>query len=83
MARITRVGFAAAFIAAGVLAVAIPPVAFAQGCVLCYQSAAAAGSHAIHALRSGIVILIFPPFFICLGISYLVYCRRNFHNDVS
>jgi hypothetical protein len=56
------------------------PLAVAQGCALCYQSAAAAGSRSIHALRNGIVVLMAPPFFICTGISYLVYRRRNLAN---
>jgi hypothetical protein len=59
----------------------MPPFVAAQGCSLCYQSAAAAGGRAIHALRNGIVILIIPPIFICTGISYLVYRRRNLHNE--
>ena len=58
-----------------------PSVSAAQGCALCYQSAAAAGSRAIHALQSGIVILIIPPFFICSAITFLVYRRRNSHNE--
>ncbi|HEY2548220.1 MAG TPA: hypothetical protein VGI46_19265 [Candidatus Acidoferrum sp.] len=65
------------------LGLAIPPFAAAQGCALCYQSAAAAGSRAIHALRNGIAILMIPPVFICTGISYLAYRRRNLHNDNS
>jgi len=56
-------------------------VAAAQGCALCYQSAAAADSRAIQALRNGIVVLIIPPFFICSAITYLVYRRRNAHNE--
>ena len=59
---------------------AAAPSASAQGCALCYQSAASAGARAIQALRNGIVILIIPPFFICTAITYLVYRRRNFHN---
>jgi hypothetical protein len=58
-----------------------PGVAAAQGCALCYQSAAAAGSRAIQALRNGIVVLIIPPFCICSAITYLVYRRRNSHNE--
>jgi len=59
---------------------AIPMVARAQGCALCYQSAAAAGPRAIKALRNGIVILIIPPMFVCSAISFLVYRRRNLHD---
>ena len=59
----------------------VPRFASAQGCALCYQSAAAAGPRAIRALRAGIVILIVPPFIICSAISLLVYRRRNLHND--
>lgn len=71
------------FSAIAAISLAIPPRASAQGCALCYQSAAAAGSRAIHALRNGIVILIVPPFFICTGISFLVYRRRNLHDENS
>jgi hypothetical protein len=58
-----------------------PNASSAQGCALCYQSAAAAGSRAIQALRNGIVVLIIPPFCICSAITYLVYRRRNSHNE--
>ncbi len=58
-----------------------PNVAFAQGCALCYKSAAAAGSRAIHALQNGIIVLIVPPFFICSAMTYLVYRRRNSHDE--
>jgi len=68
-----------ALVAAITLAAA--PSASAQGCALCYQSAASAGARAIQALRDGIVILIIPPFFICTAITYLVYRRRNLHNQ--
>jgi hypothetical protein len=57
--------------------------AAAQGCALCYQSAAAAGSRAIRALQNGIVVLIIPPLLICSAITYLVYRRRNSHNENS
>ena len=62
------------------VALAAAPSASAQGCALCYQSAASAGARAIQALRNGIVILIIPPFLICSAITYLVYRRRNLHN---
>jgi hypothetical protein len=62
-------------------AVIFPNVASAQGCALCYKSAAAAGSRAIHALQNGIIVLIIPPFFICTAMTYLVYRRRNSHNE--
>lgn len=67
-------------LAAVVLGVTLssPDLAAAQGCSLCYQSAAASGSRTIHALQNGIVILIVPPFFICCAITYLAL-RRNAH----
>jgi len=70
-----------AFGALMAIPLAAPRAASAQGCALCYQSAAAAGSRAIHALRNGIVILVLPPFCICTAITYLVYRRRNLHNE--
>jgi hypothetical protein len=60
-----------------------PNAAAAQGCALCYRSAAAAGSRAIRALQNGIIVLIVPPFFICSAMTYLVYRRRNSHNENS
>jgi hypothetical protein len=66
------------------LALAVVPLAArAQGCALCYQSAAAAGPRAIKALRNGIVILIIPPMFVCSAITLLVYRRRNLHDNNS
>jgi len=68
--------------ASGVALLAPPEVA-AQGCPLCYQSAAACSPHAIRALRQGILILMFPPAFICFGITGLAWRRRNLHNRNS
>jgi hypothetical protein len=52
----------------------------AQGCPMCYQSAAAAGPRTVHALNSGILILMFPPVLITIGISYLAFKKRNTFN---
>jgi hypothetical protein len=58
-----------------------PPETLAQGCALCYQSAAASGPRMIQALRHGIIILMAPPAVICLGITWLAWRRRNLHNE--
>jgi hypothetical protein len=68
--------------ASGVALLAPPEIA-AQGCSLCYQSAAACAPHAIQALRQGILILMFPPAFICFGITWLAWRRRDLHNQNS
>jgi hypothetical protein len=60
-----------------------PPENLAQGCALCYQSAAASGPRLIQALRDGIFILMAPPAAICLGITWLAWRRRNLHNQAS
>lgn len=80
MTRKSHIGIALAVALAVAIVLSLPPIASAQGCSLCYQSAASAGQRAIQALRSGIVILIIPPFFICTAITYLVYRRRNLHD---
>lgn len=60
--------------------VAIPVSLGAQSCAMCYQSAAASGPRTIHALNTGILILMFPPALITMGICYLGYKKRNtFH----
>jgi hypothetical protein len=69
--------------AAVAIAVLAPPESLAQGCAMCYQSASAAGPRAIQALRTGIIVLMVPPAFICVGITWLAWRRRNLHNQNS
>lgn len=58
--------------------------AHAQGCALCYTQAASAGARMIQALRSGILVLIFPPMGICIGLTLLAYKKRDrFHDSNS
>jgi hypothetical protein len=52
----------------------------AQGCAMCYQSAAASGAHLIRALKSGIVILMIPPLLMTGAFARLVYRKRNLCN---
>ncbi len=57
------------------------PIA-AQNCALCYTQAAGSGSKLKAGLRSGILILIFPPMMICTGLIVTAYKRRNrFHQQ--
>jgi hypothetical protein len=58
-----------------------PSALYAQSCVMCYQSAAASGPRTIHALKAGILILMFPPVLITAGIVYLAYSRREKFNS--
>jgi hypothetical protein len=53
------------------------PRVLAQGCAMCYQSAAAAGAKGGAALRHGIMILLFPTISLFVGILGLIYRRRN------
>jgi hypothetical protein len=71
------------FLLALVLALAIPAPVFAQGCAMCYQSASKSGPQVIQALKSGILILLFPPLFICGGITFLAYTKRDQFNQTS
>jgi hypothetical protein len=50
---------------------------YAQGCAMCYTSAAAAKAGAMHALRSGILILLLPVLAMCSGISVIIYRSRD------
>jgi hypothetical protein len=67
--------------AAALLVIASPAVLYAQSCAMCYQSAAASGPRSIHALKLGILILMFPPLLITAGIAYLAYNRRDQFNE--
>ncbi len=54
--------------------------AFSQSCALCYTQASASGARFIAALRSGILVLVFPPMFMSVGITVMAYRKRNqFH----
>jgi len=50
---------------------------YAQGCAMCYTSAAASKAGAMHALRSGIFILLLPVLAMCSGISVIIYRSRD------
>jgi len=58
-----------------------PTHLYAQGCAMCYQSAAASGARLIHALKSGIVILMIPPVLMTGLFWRLVYRRRNLFKE--
>ena len=49
----------------------------AQSCSLCYTQAASSGNRIIRGLRSGILVLIIPPMFMSVGITWLAYRKRN------
>jgi hypothetical protein len=66
-------------LAAGMILVS-PLTLGAQGCALCYQSAAASGATFIHALKDGILILLFPPILIGIGIAIIAYRKRNVYS---
>ena len=59
------------------LGFAFAPQAAAQGCAMCYNSAAAAGKQGTHALNQAILVLLIPPLAIFLGIFAFFYRRRN------
>lgn len=67
-----------AAMAAGLLS---PVFSFAQNCALCYTQAAGSGSRMIHALKSGILILMIPPMCICIGLTVMAYKKRNQFNE--
>lgn len=58
-----------------------PTYVHAQGCAMCYQSAAASGARLIHALKNGIVILMIPPLLMTGLFARLVYRKRNLCNE--
>ncbi|MGB6876970.1 MAG: hypothetical protein WBD87_13155, partial [Candidatus Acidiferrales bacterium] len=55
--------------------------AFAQGCALCYNDAAATGPQGEAALRHGILVLMIPPMLIFATVFGILYRRRNLHHD--
>ncbi len=60
-----------------------PSALFAQGCALCYTQAANSPQRFIHALRSGILVLMLPPMFLSVMFAVMAYRRRNsFHQEL-
>lgn len=58
--------------------------AFSQSCALCYTQAASSGTRFISGLRDGILVLIAPPMFMSVGITWLAYRKRNqFRADID
>jgi hypothetical protein len=61
--------------------IALAHPAWAQGCPLCYNTAAATGARGAAALRSGILILMVPPVMIVGVVCFLTVRGRNRFND--
>ena len=57
--------------------------AYAQGCAMCYTSAAAAKAGALQALRSGILILLVPALVMFAGIFVVIYRSRDRFNGAA
>jgi hypothetical protein len=55
-------------------------LAYAQGCAMCYTSAASAKAGALQALRSGILILLVPALMMFAGIFVVIYRSRDRFN---
>lgn len=49
----------------------------AQGCASCYTTAAAGGPQTAHALRSGILLLLFPPVLIFCAVILTLRKWKN------
>ena len=56
---------------------------FAQGCATCYTTAAAGGSQTAHALRAGILLLLFPPTLIFVAIILTLQRWKNADRRLS
>lgn len=59
------------------LLVLLAPQLAAQGCAMCYQSAAGSGAQGREVLRHGVLILLVPSLGLFFGIFVLIYRRRN------
>ena len=66
-----------AWLVATVVLLSASSLVYAQGCAMCYTSAAASKAGALHALRSGILILLLPVLVMCSGITVVIYRSRD------
>ena len=83
--RIETLGKWMVRLAAASLTLLFSNLAFAQGCAMCYNNAAATKASGQQALRSGILILMIPPLVMLAGIFVAALRRRNksFGDDAS
>jgi hypothetical protein len=51
--------------------------AYAQGCALCYTTAAAAGPGAARSIDFGILVLVTPALVLFLSVMFLLYRRAT------
>ena len=65
------------WLVAAIVLLSSSSLVYAQGCAMCYTSAAASKAGAVHALRSGILILLLPVLAMCSGISVVIYRSRD------
>ncbi|MFB3921330.1 MAG: hypothetical protein ACE145_06380 [Terriglobia bacterium] len=61
----------------------LPTSLSAQGCAMCYTSAAAAKKAGLQALREGILVLGIPPLVMFIGIFLYVFRRREHFGDTN
>ena len=62
-----------------VMAASVP--AYAQGCAMCYNTAAAAKANAIQSLKSGTLVLLIPVLLLFAGIVGIAFRSRNRFNE--
>ncbi len=69
--------FVAALALLGAALLAFAPAALAQGCVMCYTSASAAGHRGERALDTAILVLLIPPLLLFIGILVFAFRRSR------
>ena len=78
-----RIGKWMGRLAGGVLLLAMTASPAAAFCATCYSAAVGAGSKVIHALQTGILILMVPTLAIFTILGVLAYRRRNSDADTD
>ena len=54
-----------------------PAALWAKSCPFCYSKAAGSSPTLLHALRSGVLILMVPPALMSVAFTVVTYRRRN------
>ncbi len=67
----------AALVTGLIISLASSSPALAQTCPLCYNAAAVSKAGAVHALRSGVLVLLIPPLVMFAGIFVLAFHRNR------